>query len=298
MLRASVLLLLLTLLVGCSAEKPGTTNEAGQTAPEKTAETSISNKTGNPPSSEKKLPKGDVIDRHGMVDNIELLDAFAEASRGKQRLIRYTIEGDPIYHDLTYTKDGQVELRIDTNEDKFGTGQVITYSCGKLIRQDTETSIRYVLTGCIGEHPEIELLQIPFDVSKQDRFDFVLKYGPELEHEINTVEHKLVQDLGSGKIREADFRFSQEIMQKIYRKLVLAGYLNDKKLSETCKLQEGGNAYDLTVYINSAERHYRWKACDTSVDGQQMTAAAEEIIMNMMLSSSYEPRIKSMEKGK
>ncbi|MCJ8013097.1 DUF4362 domain-containing protein [Paenibacillus sp. KQZ6P-2] len=277
--RWTIMLLLLAMIFGCSDSlKPG--NDGAQPPSTAQTETPAGTDSADPkePSAIEPATEGaDVIDMHGMVENRELLDAFIGQSEGSQRLIRYTIEGDPIYHDLTH-KDGRVELRLDTTEDKFGQGQVRTYSCSKLNREETDTYISYILTGCDGESKNMELLHISFDVSKQDRFEFVLKYGPFGTHEINTVEQKLLKDLGNGQMVEvSDYSLPEQDRQKIYRELVLAGYLNEKNLSSTCSLQNG-NSYDLKVFINGGERHFQWKSCDSGPDGKQMTAAANEMI--------------------
>ncbi|MDR0269238.1 DUF4362 domain-containing protein, partial [Paenibacillus sp.] len=272
-LKVLIMCWVLAMIFGCTTEEPinsvGRISDIGQTA------------TGK-----------DVIDMHGMVENRELLDAFGQQTVGKQRLIRYTDEGDPIYHDLTY-RDGRVQLQIDTTKDKFGSGTVQMYDCGKLNREETETQMRYVLTGCNGEQKEIELLGISFDVNKQDRFEFVLKYGPGGTNEINTVGQELTKDLQNGQmVTVSDFGISKKDYQKIYRQLVLAGYLNEKKLSSTCHGQDE-DPYDLTVYINSAVRHFQWNACDQSLHGKQMTATVKEIIKIVHAGSTYQSLPKS-----
>ncbi|WP_313636935.1 DUF4362 domain-containing protein [Paenibacillus sp.] len=112
----------------------------------------------------------DVINSHGMiVKNREKLDAFIQEKKGTQRVVHYTIEGDPIFNDLKYTDHG-IEMRHDNSEDKFGSPKVTIYSCQDLVRNETDKLLSYTLTGCEGEQAKIELLQIPFDVTKQDKF--------------------------------------------------------------------------------------------------------------------------------
>lgn len=299
--RWAIMLLLLAVIFGCSdSRKP---DAEGTRKPPAAASTKTP--AGNDPADPKEpsaidpaAEGADVVDIHGMVKNRELLDAFIDRSEGSQRLIRYTIEGDPIYHDLTY-KNGRVELRVDTSEDKFGQGEVRTYTCGKITREETDTFISYKLTGCSGEPKDMELLQIPFDVSKQDRFEFVLKYGPNLTNEINTLDYKLLKDLGNDQmVAVSDFSISEQERQQVYRELVLAGYLNEKKLSSACK-EPNADSYDLKVYINSGERHFQWKSCDTGPDGKQMTAAVKEMIRILQAGSIYQSLPKSeLEKGK
>ncbi|MWV44463.1 DUF4362 domain-containing protein [Paenibacillus sp. HJL G12] len=274
-IRVTILLGLLAMIFGCSVPQEASVNDGG---PDKIAK----------PANTVLTAKGaDVVDTHGMVEHLELLDAFTHDQTGSQRLIRYTIEGDPIYYDLTRA-DGKVELRVDTTEDKFGKGEVRTYPCVSLVREETKTFLRYALTGCEGDSEDMELLRIPFDVSQQDRFEFVLKYGPSLTNEINTVDYKLLKDLGNDQMVEvSDFSITEQDRQKVYRELVLAGYLNEKKLSSACKL-ENGDSYDLKVFINGGERHFQWRSCDTGADGKQMTAAVKKIIGIVQAGSIYQ----------
>lgn len=262
-----MLIVMLAFIFGCSDRQEP---QNGKKTPETPRHT-------EKPGADGQTSKGaDVVDMHGMVQNLGRLDAFVNEKEGTQRLIRYTIEGDPMYYDIT-RKNGRIELRLDSTMDEYGSGTVQIFDCGRMNRGETETQIRYVLTGCAGEREEVELLTIHFDVSRQDRFDFVLKYGPGLKNEIHTAEQKLVKSLDDGAATVSDFAIPEKDLQKIYRALVLAGYLTEKKLSAACS-GPAGDAYDLTVYINSGERKFRWNSCDGSPDGKQMTAVAEEII--------------------
>lgn len=262
-----MLIVMLAFIFGCSDRQEP---QNGKKTPETPRHT-------EKPGADGQTSKGaDVVDMHGMVQNLGRLDAFVNEKEGTQRLIRYTIEGDPMYYDIT-RKNGRIELRLDSTMDEYGSGTVQIFDCGRMNRGETETQIRYVLTGCAGEREEVELLTIHFDVSRQDRFDFVLKYGPGLKNEIHTAEQRLVKSLGDGAATVSDFAIPEKDLQKIYRALVLAGYLTGKKLSAACS-GPAGDAYDLTVYINSGERKFRWNSCDGSPDGKQMTAVAEEII--------------------
>jgi hypothetical protein len=69
----------------------------------------------------------DVIDLHGRVSNCMNLDGFIEGRTDSQRIVRYTIEGDPIYYQVTHRND-RIELRYDTTKDKFGSPNVTVTS--------------------------------------------------------------------------------------------------------------------------------------------------------------------------
>jgi hypothetical protein len=115
----------------------------------------------------------------------------------------------------------------------------------------------------------------------------VLKYGVNLRNEINTVNQNLVKDMLNGTaIEVSDYTLPQTDRQSIYRKLVLANYLEEKQLSTSCNLKPY-ESYDLTVMINAAEHHYAWSECDSGRDGRVMTEAAEYIIGLVEAGDSY-----------
>jgi hypothetical protein len=235
------------------------------------------------PPNEPSAPKGEVIDSHGNVKSLEHMDAFLSQIKKNEtsslRVTHYTIEGDPIYNDLSYSNH-KLELRYDTSKDKFSGGaeRVKTYSCESLERNETDTFLKYTLTGCTGESEKIDVLNIPFDVQKQDVFEFSLNYGVDGKNEINTIDQKLVKDLQNGTMVEvSDFQLSKDYHQKIYKKMVLSNYLGKKQLSTTCS-QKSENSYRLKVKINSGFREFQWSDCDNSEDGKAMTVLAKEII--------------------
>lgn len=100
----------------------------------------------------------DVIDMHGQITNLEKLDAFFAGETDNQRLVRYTIEGDPIFYDLSRKQDG-VEVRYDTSQDKYGSPSVKTYGCEGMQKKESERGVSYVLTGCDADR-EIEVLTV------------------------------------------------------------------------------------------------------------------------------------------
>ncbi|KHL93474.1 hypothetical protein QW71_23410 [Paenibacillus sp. IHB B 3415] len=249
-------LLLLVLVTGCSLFERG----------------------GSSAISHKIDQEEDVISSNGGgISNLDKLDSFMERGSGSQRIVQYTIEGDPIFIETRY-KGGRLELSYDTTEDAFGPREVKTYSCDELVRTEEKHQLKYSLKGCEGEAVNQDLLTVDFDLGRQDKFEFILKYGFNHRNEINTVKQSLVKDMLNGTAIEiSDFSLPQADRQSIYRKLVLANYLGEKQLSTSCNLKPH-ESYDLTVLINSAERHYAWSECDTGRDGKTMTEAADYII--------------------
>ncbi|HCX51904.1 MAG TPA: hypothetical protein DG757_23440 [Bacillus sp. (in: Bacteria)] len=227
-----------------------------------------------------KASHNEVIDRHGQVENMERLDSFVERvqakSKDKVRLIRYTIEGDPIYHDLDF--DGTtLTLTYDTTEDKFGQGEVTSYKCKSIQKQESDTETKYTLEGCPKEYMG-ELLYISHDVEQQDYFAFELKYGEDKKNEIDTKEQVLTKDLPNGETMNiSDFQLSTDQMNRIYKQMVYANYLQPKSLANSCK-DKSYDMYELNVWINDGERSYEWTSCDQSEDGLEMTNLAQTIV--------------------
>lgn len=238
--------------------------------------------------------KSDVIVGLGItVENLDKLDAFIDNKSGTQRVVHYTIEGDPIFNDFKYVDQG-IQMRMDTSEDKYGTPRVTTTTCQDLVRNEKDTRLSYTLTGCEGEQAEIELLQISFDVEQQDKFEFALKYGVNQKNEINSIEKKLVKDLQNGEVAEvSDFQLSAEERQQIYKEMVLSKYLGEKELSTECN-RKPAVSYDLTVQNNNGEHHYKWTECKNTEDDGQMTELAQAIIMIVQAGDIYKqlPEVK------
>jgi hypothetical protein len=219
----------------------------------------------------------DVIAMHNRVSNWQKLDSFTDGNEGMQRVVHYTIEGDPIFYDLKYSKS-DFQLRYDTSEDKFGSPLVKVYDCKGFEKRESEVALRYTLTGCKGESDEIDVLTIDYNVAEQDLFEFTLLYGITEKNEIHTAEHKLVKDLQNGEVAElSDFTLTSEERGLIYKEMVLANYLEEKKLSAACDVKPHAS-YNLTVRINGGERHYEWSECNSGEDNEAMTKMVQKII--------------------
>ncbi|MDQ1147673.1 hypothetical protein QE429_004500 [Bacillus sp. SORGH_AS 510] len=219
----------------------------------------------------------EVVEAHGGLENIKRLDLFVKnVNSGKKdqvRLTRFTIEGDPIYYDLTYN-GSKLKIIEDTREDEFGQGEVKTYHCKSIQKQESSTSTKYIIEEC----PNLgELLTISHDVDQQDLFEFELKYGVGMKNKINTKEQELIKDLQNGEeVGVSDFQFSKDEMNQIYKLMILSNYLEEKKLSTQCN-KKPFESYELTVWINDAKRHFAWSECDKSKDGKQMSELVADI---------------------
>lgn len=227
-----------------------------------------------------KPSNGEVIDRHGQVENMERLDTFVEnvqaSSKDKIRLIRYTIEGDPIFHDLDF--DGSsLTLTHDSTEDQYGSGEVTSYDCKSISKQESDTETKYMLEGCSNENLS-ELLYISHNVEQEDYFAFELKYGEKKENEIDTKEQVHTKQLQNGEtMTVSDFQLSTGQMNRIYKVMVYANYLQPKSLSTSCN-KKSSESYELNVWINSGTRSFEWTSCDESEDGLEMTNLVKKII--------------------
>ncbi|AFC31357.1 hypothetical protein PM3016_4611 [Paenibacillus mucilaginosus 3016] len=238
----------------------------------------------------------EVTNQHGNVENLTALDQYVqhslEGQRGAVRIVHMTIEGDPIYNDLSFSGAGH-KLRIDTTQDKFGSPKITDLTCRSMEKVESSVSMKYVLRGCSGEADERTVLHIAFDLAKQDRFEFALRYGPsafDLQNEISTIDSRLSRDLINGSVHVAQgFEIPFEAKQRIYRALVLANYLGTKELSEGCEAaadetSAGSSSeqrnFSLKVLINGGSREFRWANCgnDSSGNTLGLTTVAEEII--------------------
>lgn len=104
-----------------------------------------SNKNGYTPS------KKDIVEKHGELKNFKRLDEFVENIRRTHedgvRVVRYTIEGDPIIFDLIYNGKN-IKLTSDTTRDEYGEGDINTTTCKSFQKAETEVNIKYHLSGC------------------------------------------------------------------------------------------------------------------------------------------------------
>lgn len=264
----SLLLVLLFLLAACSTNNPD--GESGR----------------QPMTKERPIVEGvndvDVLNTHGRIEGIEKMqdfyDTIMKGIASDLRIVHYTEEGDPIVTDLRFNGDS-LEVEHDSTRDSYGRGEIRTTSCADMIVDSTPTRISYIAIDCSGiPNGKDEILQINFNLSEQDYFELELKYGVNLENEINTITNKAIKEITATEtLVMNDFDLSEDVMQEVYKRLVFANYLAEKELEATCE-NEDAMEYDLKVYINGGQRDYRWSECDQGVDGAAMTEIVEYII--------------------
>lgn len=228
------------------------------------------------------VDNADVINMHGSIVGLEKMDLFYEKTTknvdSKLRVVHYTTEGDPIITDLSY-EGGTFTVQHDSTRDQFGSGDIRTLSCNKFYKEENPTNLSYVVSECKGyEFGMDEILFVDYDMKQQDLFEIQLRYGKDLENEINTIDKKLTKVLSKDETRSvADFDFSDSIKQEVYKRLVLANYLKVESLENLCK-EKDMMKYNLLVKINGASREFTWDVCDESEEGKKFLDIAEFII--------------------
>lgn len=100
--------------------------------------------------------KRDVVNMHGTIENLKLLEKFTEdVSMNKDikvRVVIYTDEGDPIIHDLNYS-NGKITSIYDSRDDEFGAQDITESECDSIKKIDKNNETLYRLEGCEGnEH--------------------------------------------------------------------------------------------------------------------------------------------------
>ncbi|MBW4081514.1 DUF4362 domain-containing protein [Paenibacillus sp. S150] len=110
--------------------------------------------------------RGDIVDHYGNFTNLERLDTFLEnvqkQNKDRVRVTQYTIEGDPIFHNLTY--DGtDIKYKFDNSQDAFGRTEIRTSTCKGIDKADNSTvygsrkieMVEYSLVDCSGANSEL-----------------------------------------------------------------------------------------------------------------------------------------------
>ncbi|SFL57798.1 protein of unknown function [Paenibacillus sp. 1_12] len=110
-------------------------------------------KVTKPYRSEKAIQNGDVVNVHGTYTNLDKWHQFIESVKANQtgniRITQYTIEGDPIFYELTY--NGKlIKYTFDNSMDAFGSDlRRPSTTCKGLEKKKREQDLEgYVLTGC------------------------------------------------------------------------------------------------------------------------------------------------------
>ncbi|MFS0687837.1 DUF4362 domain-containing protein [Sporosarcina sp. 179-K 8C2 HS] len=245
-------------------------------------EETVATSKDNAKPSVKGVRNVDVVNTHGSIEGLERMQNFyhnvQNGISSELRIVQYTEEGDPMVKDLTYNGDS-LQVQYDTTRDNFGNGRISKINCSNMIEEVNPTNTSYIATDCDeGIYGKDSILVINYNMKKQDLFEFELKYGVNLDNEVNTKTNKVKKVLNTMETEViSDFVLASHVKQEVYKKLVMTNYLEVKDLKATCDSNEAMNYY-LKVYINGAQRDYHWSNCDRSSDGKNFTGIAEYII--------------------
>lgn len=223
----------------------------------------------------------DIVNTHGRIEGVERMHAFYENVLNKVsseiRIVHYTIEGDPIVTDVKYDEKG-IELIHDSTRDAYGSGEITTFKCGNLVQEQNITNMSYIAMDCKDiPYGMVEILGIDYNMSQQDRFEIELKYGEDMENEINTVTNTRYIVSENEPTVKSDFKLPDSVKQEVYKRLVLTNYLAEKDLKVDCN-EKGSITYNLKVHINGANRDYEWKECDKGRDATELTEIVTYLI--------------------
>lgn len=274
---------LIILLASCNTE----VNKNG--SPDDNREPQSTGK-GNPKSYVKGVGDVDVLNTHGGIEGIEKMQRFyVDMKSGVPsdlRIVFYTIEGDPIVKDLKF--DGEtLEVKNDNTRDAYGSGEIQTINCGQLIEEVNPTNTSYIATDCKDvPYGMEEIIEIQYNMSQQDLFEIVLKYGENLENEINTKNDEIKKENGTTEA----FHMAEYVKQELYERLVFANYLKEKEFVASCDRPEAIQ-YKLQVYINGGNQELFWKDCDESQDGMNFTKIANYIITQSEQQQTETPEV-------
>lgn len=100
---------------------------------------------------DKGTAKGDVINIHGRIINLDRFNQFLKNVEGhvesQIRIMQMTIEGDPVYYDFVYKKD-KISFTYDDSDDTFGSNQHLKTECTRIISEKVDRGVSYKLDGC------------------------------------------------------------------------------------------------------------------------------------------------------
>jgi len=104
------------------------------------------------PSPKKLRQEGYIVDQHGQVSNLKKMEKFFADYQNERpssiKLVRYTIEGDPIFYTLKYNGRNITVIENATHDKFAGTKTITSNTCYGFVRQVKEESTVYMLKNC------------------------------------------------------------------------------------------------------------------------------------------------------
>lgn len=217
-----------------------------------------------PPTDKAEKDHADqVVIGHNSIENADRFLAFLKRVSHQQkdeiRIMQRTIEGDPIYQNVRF--DGKkYKYTHDSREDAYESKEVTKDTCKNFRVIETNTETTALLEKCENRIDSITLFTLSYDTAQEDRFDFLLKYGENLEKVIDTNKVELAN-------KEKNI---------VFKNMIYINLFKDKKLEKSCS--NSNMKYDLTVWVNQGKKHYKWFDCDSGKDAKDLTGLAETII--------------------
>lgn len=103
-------------------------------------------------TSKEAIKKEDVVQTGNTVYNFERFKQFLKNYHNKKsdqmRVTGYTLEGDPIFIDLTV--DGEnIHYSYDNSNDKYGSKEIVKDVCHKIVqKKNGQRKMEYLVTDC------------------------------------------------------------------------------------------------------------------------------------------------------
>lgn len=222
--------------------------------------------------------RGDIVDLHGKITNEERLDEFImkiEANKkDKIRITRYTIEGDPLFHDFSY--DGKkINYKYDNSKDKYGSSDVRSTKCDSFIKNETNLIKEFLLEGCSGKNAEI---------GEHFRFEISSEVSKAMQENQKIVINKRI---GTANQYEKSKEINNAQVEMFLEILIRAEWENAKVLMDSSPDYQINDEYgiwltqsDRLEMINFVENKYTILSKETS-------AVLYELITDQKIDNSY-----------
>lgn len=234
-----------------------------------------------PPQLEIQTPKEspadqEVINLHGQVTGLYYLEEFLNKERSSQKIVSYTIEGDPIYHTLTHKEDGTIQVVYDPTQDTYGSNEISTFSCNALQKTDTDESLVYSLSLCDNGNLSEPIIQLDYQLGHLESLDFRLEYGLNQGNVIDTEKKQITANLENGEsVTASDVHLNIKTRTQIYKEMVKHGAFSASSEGTTTCTKSPFERYSLIVKFRDETYHHEWNGCDKT--HQDLTRLAEKI---------------------
>ncbi|MCM3129203.1 immunoglobulin-like domain-containing protein [Paenibacillus provencensis] len=246
-----------------------------------------------PPQPEIQTPKEspadqEVINLHGQVTGLYYLDEFLNKERISQKIVSYTIEGDPIYHTLTHMEDDTIEVLYDPTQDAYGSNEISTFSCNALLKSDTDNALVYSLSQCDNGNLSEPLILLDYQLGHLESLDFRLEYGVDQGNAIDTETKQITAILENGESFTAnDVHLNVKTRTQIYKEMVKHGAFTTSSEGNTTCSKTPYESYSLIVKFRNETYRHEWNECDKA--HQELTQLTD--IMTDLINAYYKSNV-------